>query len=79
MVVSRDVDTGPDLGGRGKEEEGMFATIQRLQSLTLPIHGTVAEPYPNAIGAQVRVSCGGNSALAADRLVHTDARALAAP
>ena len=60
----------------------MFATIQRFQSLTLSIHGTVAEPYPNAIGAQVRVSCGGNSARAGDcrgSVVRTDARALAVP
>ena len=34
----------------------MFAAIQLLQSLTLPIHGTVAEPFPNAVGAQAGAS-----------------------
>jgi len=32
-----------------------FATIRRLQALTLTINGTVATPFPNSIGVLVRL------------------------
>lgn len=40
----------------------MFAAVQRLQALALPIHGTVAEPFPNAVGAQASASAAPNYA-----------------
>lgn len=34
-------------------ERKMFGTLRRLESLTLPINGTVAVPWPNTMGALV--------------------------